>query len=286
MQKVLTYRDMQRITGLFDKHPFQFAKTMPENPHWYTLRKKWGAGGVADAEGDADFVWTVETIRGYGYKEKFKKSWYGMFNANGYKYWTMGAPIPATILINRKPLHPRDELVPEPPYDRLADVYDALFNDDASAEEEDELFRNEVRYTGGSVLDVGCGTGLFLDCVYAPDYTGIDPAHAMLGRLMSKYPEARTVHAAFEDFGGKQYDLVVSLFGSPSYIRPEFLSRVPDMVTPGGRWFFMFYAPGYHPVTYERAGVELKHFAADEALQHLPGQVRTWRNYVIVEGRA
>lgn len=41
-------------------------------------------------------------IRKYGYRENFKNNWYRMFKVGEYKYWTMGAPIGSTILINRK----------------------------------------------------------------------------------------------------------------------------------------------------------------------------------------
>jgi hypothetical protein len=65
-----------------------FAKTMPQNPHWYTLKKQWS--------NNDDFDGVVKFIRANGYKEKFKNSWYTLLNLNGYKYWTMGAPIDQT----------------------------------------------------------------------------------------------------------------------------------------------------------------------------------------------
>lgn len=77
---------------------FQFAKTMPQMPHWYTLRENWN---------DDEFVKVVKLIRKYGYIEK--RSWgkeYTYFEIDGFKYWTMGEPInknckPWTVLINR-----------------------------------------------------------------------------------------------------------------------------------------------------------------------------------------
>lgn len=73
-----------------------FAKTMPESPHFYTLRREW--------ERDEDFLEVVQAIRRYGYLEVYKGLRYTMLNVNGWKYWTMGAPLPQTILINRKAL--------------------------------------------------------------------------------------------------------------------------------------------------------------------------------------
>ena len=84
-----------------------FAKTMPENPHEYTLRKEWRT--------DSDFEWAVTFIRTYGYRSKYGGSWYTQMDCDGHFYWTMGCPInkrdgtPYTILINRKILAPKAE---------------------------------------------------------------------------------------------------------------------------------------------------------------------------------
>lgn len=100
--------DHQRLAELLEGAKWVFAKTMPENPHWYTLRKTWA--------NDADFVWAVEQIRLRGYRSKFKGTWYIQLDVNDHFYWTMGWPIGSmdwgwerlnkagTILINRKPL--------------------------------------------------------------------------------------------------------------------------------------------------------------------------------------
>ena len=92
-------QDLQRVTSLLEASEWRFAKTMPENPHWYTLRKTW--------TDDAAFVEVVEFIRKYGYKEVWppgSRNRYTVMDIGGYHYWTMGSPIPKTILINRKPV--------------------------------------------------------------------------------------------------------------------------------------------------------------------------------------
>jgi hypothetical protein len=94
--------DFERLERLLGEQEWIFAKTMPQNPHHYTLRKKWAR--------DEDFVWVVEIIRRHGYKTKFGRSWYTQLDVNDHFYWTMGARInnpdgsPCTILINRKSL--------------------------------------------------------------------------------------------------------------------------------------------------------------------------------------
>ena len=40
-------------------------------------------------------------IRENGYRKKYKKTFYTHFDINGYSYWTMGAPLDVTIIINR-----------------------------------------------------------------------------------------------------------------------------------------------------------------------------------------
>lgn len=86
--------DLEKLTHLLLAQRWIFARTMPDNPHWYTLRKHW--------ERDADFVWAVETIRRCGYEEISRGRPYIVFDLDGMKYWTMGAPVAETILINRK----------------------------------------------------------------------------------------------------------------------------------------------------------------------------------------
>ena len=56
------------------------------------MRKSWD---------DEKFDNVVSAIKHFGYDVKWGKSTYRYFDANGYHYWTMGALISETILINR-----------------------------------------------------------------------------------------------------------------------------------------------------------------------------------------
>jgi len=91
--QTLSKEDYERIKGILLSKRWIFAKTMPEHPHWYTLRKEW--------ESDEEFVDIVNAIREYGYQEKFYSKYYTCLNVENMKYWTMGAPLDKTILINR-----------------------------------------------------------------------------------------------------------------------------------------------------------------------------------------
>jgi hypothetical protein len=70
-----------------------FAKTMPQNPHEYIVRKNVPESQFADA---------VVFIREHGRPQVFGGRRYIQYEANGHTYWTMGAPLPITIIINRK----------------------------------------------------------------------------------------------------------------------------------------------------------------------------------------
>lgn len=85
--------DRERLEHLFRAHPFRFATSMPTIPHEYTLRKTWA--------NQDDFDWAVETIRQYGYRRRWGTRTFTYLDLDGWKYWTMGSPIPQTILINR-----------------------------------------------------------------------------------------------------------------------------------------------------------------------------------------
>jgi hypothetical protein len=90
-----------RIESTLTSHRWIFAKTVPHNPHWYTLRREW-----AD---DALFDEVVTYIRVHGINERYGGRDYTVLFLGGFKYWTMGSPLDQTILINRKPV---DEVAP------------------------------------------------------------------------------------------------------------------------------------------------------------------------------
>jgi hypothetical protein len=69
-----------------------FAKTMPEWPHEYIVRNRV----------DEDlFVRLVRHIREHGYQGKFYRRSITYYDAGGMTYWTMGAPLDKTVIVNR-----------------------------------------------------------------------------------------------------------------------------------------------------------------------------------------
>lgn len=241
-----------------------FAKTMPNNPHYWTLRKAWPGGSE-------DFEAVVQFIRDAGHTIRFGRTDYRCLNVNGWRYWTMGSPLDQTTLINRCRLNTPCL------YDEIAPVYEEMHATPEAAAENVRLFEM-IGCRGGSVLDIGCGTGLFLDCAAPDEYCGIDPSGRMLERLGKKYPTARTIQTPLESFwSGRKYDLVVSLFGAASYVTPDAVERARRWVHPYGRLVMMFYKPGYVPVTHLQSGVAVPFF-------EYTGPGVPFGNYVIAGG--
>jgi hypothetical protein len=69
-----------------------FAKTMPEWPHEYLVR------GRVDSE---LFERAVMHLRAHGYQGRFYRRTITYFAEDGFVYWTMGAPVDQTTILNR-----------------------------------------------------------------------------------------------------------------------------------------------------------------------------------------
>jgi hypothetical protein len=83
----------KELKDFINKSKWIFAKTYAETwPHHYIVRERV----------DEDlFRKLVEHIRQSGYEGPFYSKKYIYFEEDGYVYWTMGAPIEETTIINR-----------------------------------------------------------------------------------------------------------------------------------------------------------------------------------------
>lgn len=96
--------DFKRFVG---ERSWRFAKTMPQWPHEYTVRR-------FDDPHDEQVLFeeAVAFIRMRGQRRTFeetgKSSAY--LDVDGRQYWTMGAPVEETIIINRAWLDWRERL--------------------------------------------------------------------------------------------------------------------------------------------------------------------------------
>jgi len=80
------------IKAFIDTTTWTFAKTMPLWPHEYIVR---------DRVDCALFAAVVDHIRQYGFEGRFYQRPITYFAEDGLLYWTMGAPLEETIIINR-----------------------------------------------------------------------------------------------------------------------------------------------------------------------------------------
>lgn len=80
------------LREFIDSSQWTFAKTMPEWPHEYIVR---------DQVDRVLFETLVRHIRQYGFEGRFYQRVLTYFAEDGLLYWTMGAPIEETTIINR-----------------------------------------------------------------------------------------------------------------------------------------------------------------------------------------
>lgn len=86
--------NLEDFKRFISKQKWICAKTYSDTaPHEYCLKD--------NTKYKKEFEEAVIFIRENGIKEYFYKKEFIYFYCDGYKYWTMGAPVNETILINR-----------------------------------------------------------------------------------------------------------------------------------------------------------------------------------------
>jgi hypothetical protein len=80
------------LQAFIDTCTWTYAKTMPEWPHEYIVR---------DRVDQALFEALVRHIREHGFEGRFYRRAITYFAEDGLLYWTMGAPIDKTTIVNR-----------------------------------------------------------------------------------------------------------------------------------------------------------------------------------------
>ena len=81
-----------QLEAFIEDQQWTFAKTWPEWPHEYIVR---------DRVDEQLFVELVRHIRAHGYEGHFYQKTIIYYEEAGMVYWTMGAPLDETIIINR-----------------------------------------------------------------------------------------------------------------------------------------------------------------------------------------
>jgi len=117
-----------------------------------------------------------------------------------------------------------------------------------------EFYRGLAREAGGSVLELGCGSGRVLLPIARDGFacTGLDSSDAMLGELARKSPpeNLRCVRGTMQDFdfGSQRFPLIFSAFRSFQHLltvedQLSCLQAVRRHLAPGGRFAFDVFAP-------------------------------------------
>jgi len=83
-----------KLRSMIASCEWTFAKTMPFAPHEYIVRDKCPLT-------EEEFVYFVNMQREHGVKERWGNYNFPYLYIDDYKYWTMGAPIEETTVINR-----------------------------------------------------------------------------------------------------------------------------------------------------------------------------------------
>lgn len=168
-------------------------------------------------------------------------------------------------------------------YDKIADIYDSLFESTEFKDEELRVAKILSKWIDGlNVLDIGSGSGLLLKLVSIPPdlYCGVDPSLKMTGILKESFPnhEVRVNHVCVEDLN--KADMFVSLFGSASYTDPSVIKKI---IESNSKYFLMFYRDGYTPVTYRKTGITfMRNSVLDYRIDKSLCDSTTFENYVLV----
>jgi hypothetical protein len=86
--------DWEKLREMVARCQWTFAKTMPWCPHEYIVRGKCPLS-------EEEFLYFIDMQRNYGKVERWGKYITPYLYIDDYKYWTMGAPVEETIVMNR-----------------------------------------------------------------------------------------------------------------------------------------------------------------------------------------
>lgn len=264
--------DLQWWLDLAPTLRWTFAKTMQKFPHSYVY------AGKAPGFEKADAIRAARVIQTFGRPARFygRPKIYLDSADKSVRYWVefeqgKGETVEDCRLVNTA-ANDKDWGEQDVPltdtggdctmYDQLATTYDRMYGNESDQEENRRVRSMIISHLGAvapTTLDVGCGTGLILDLsVTSPAlYTGVDPSRGMLNYLYRKHSKVdRLIPATAGDAlptlveSAERFDLVISTFGSPSYMDPIDIEAMAELTDDGGLCLFMTYRDGYLPDYY------------------------------------
>ena len=93
--------DFDKLRSMIARCQWTFAKTMPWAPHEYIIRGKCPLT-------EEEFLYFIDMQRKYGKEERWGKNINPYLYIDDYKYWTMGAPVEDTLVMNRAKVNQPD----------------------------------------------------------------------------------------------------------------------------------------------------------------------------------
>ena len=153
-------------------------------------------------------------------------------------------------------------------FNKIAEGYDSLYVEEIHKLEDAVVFADMARrglYRCVNILDLGSGTGLFLEGeteVHPARYHGIDFSEGMVDRARKKHSEHHFQVVDMREYAetlidrGAKVDGLVSMYGAMSYVDLESVTEmVENLVAPEGRFYIMLYGPGRkYDAIYEASG--------------------------------
>jgi ubiquinone/menaquinone biosynthesis C-methylase UbiE len=140
-------------------------------------------------------------------------------------------------------------------YDALSERYDQAYGAETKYRPWlDRLLKDLPTKGGGTVLDVGCGSGVPVARTLTEaghQVLGVDISEVQIQRARERVPDAEYVHADITalDFSAGSFDAVVCLYSLihiPVAEQPELLRRIAAWLRPGGR---LLATTGHHAWT-------------------------------------
>lgn len=86
----------EKALSIISRLHFRFAKTMPQTPHEYTVRKP------EDMAAEADYIALFNTILADGIDERYGGRKKYLYPGDGWKYWAMTTHLPSSRVLNRQ----------------------------------------------------------------------------------------------------------------------------------------------------------------------------------------